>query len=430
MRAILIVRLGALGDVVHALPVAAALRDRFPAARIDWVVDERHEEVLRLAPVVDRRIVFRSRSLPVWRRVVDLRRALAGGAWDAAVDVQGLLKSAVVARWSGAPRVLGFAAPHLREPAARFLYTETCDPGNVVHVTEKNLALAGRLGASTADRRFPIEAPASAALDAVRRLPGVGGGPFAVLNPGAAWPNKRWAPAKLARVAGWLRAARRLPSVVTWGPGDEARAAAVVEGADGAARLAPPTRVPDLVAVLRAASVVVSGDTGPLHLAAAVGTPVVGLYGPTDPRRNGPWSSRDVAVSRFDDCRCRWRRRCRAARWCLDDVTVDEVAAAIDRRLAAVDDTPGPDEDEAGPESVAYGSARRPTDPTGRLHRSTAQTPRRHRGDRRGRRPDDAPSDAGPSEAPAAAPGIVEAAARMMRRGRPAVPAGTGHDGR
>ena len=392
MRAILIVRLGALGDIVHALPVAAALRDRFPAARIDWVVDERHEDVLSLAPVVDRRIVLRSRSLPVWRRVADLRRALAGGAWDAAVDVQGLLKSAAVARWSGAPRVLGFAAPRLREPAARFLYTETCDPGEVAHIVDKNLALAGRLGARVADRRFPIEVPASPALDAVRRLPGVGGGPFAVLNPGAAWPNKRWAPARLARVAEWLRAARRLPSVVTWGPGDEARAAAVVEGAAGAARLAPPTRVPDLAAVLRAAAVVVSGDTGPLHLAAALGTPVVGLYGPTDPRRNGPWSLRDVAVSRFVECRCRWRRRCRAARRCLDDVTVDEVAAAIDRRLAAGGDTSRPDENEASPESVAYGSARRPTNPAGSPQSSAVRTPRWHRGDgdRRGRGPDDA----------------------------------------
>ena len=335
MRAILIVRLGALGDIVHAVPVAATLRDRFPAARIDWVVDERHQEVLSLVPVVDRRIVLRSRSLPAWRRVVELRRALAGGAYDAAVDVQGLLKSAVVARLSGASRVVGFAAPHLREPAARFLYTETCDPANAAHVTEKNLALAGRLGAPTAGRRFPIEVPASAVLDAVRRYPRVAGGEFAVINPGAAWPNKRWAPHRLARVAEWLWEARRLPSLVTWGPGDETTAAAVVDGSNGAARLAPTTRVPDLAAILRAAAVVVSGDTGPLHLAAAVGTPVVGLYGPTDARRNGPWAPQDVAVSRFADCRCRYRRRCRAARRCLDDVTVAEVTAALARRLDA-----------------------------------------------------------------------------------------------
>ena len=335
MRAILIVRLGALGDIVHALPVAAALRDRFPAARIDWVVDERYREVLDLAPVVDRHIVLRSRSLPVWRRLVELRRALASGAYDAAVDVQGLLKSAAVARSSGAPRVLGFAAPHLREPPARFLYTETCDPGDAAHVTEKNLALAARLGAAAAVRRFPLEAPASAALDAVRRSPGVGEGPFAVLNPGAAWPNKRWPPARLGRVAEWLREARRLPSLVTWGPGDEALAAGVVDGSSGAAWLAPPTRVADLAAILRAAAVVVSGDTGPLHLAAALGTPVVGLYGPTDAGRNGPWAPGDVAVSRFADCRCRYKRRCRAARPCLDGVTVGEVTAALARRLDA-----------------------------------------------------------------------------------------------
>lgn len=335
MRAILIVRLGALGDIVHALPVAAALRERFPVARIDWAVDERHQDVLSLAPVVDRRIVLRSRSLPAWRRAADLRRALAGGAYDVAVDAQGLLKSAVVARLSGASRVLGFAAPHLREPPARFLYTETCDPGDAAHVTGKNLALAGRLGARTAVRRFPIEVPASAALDALRRFPRVAEGRFAVINPGAAWPNKRWAPGRLARVAEWLRDARRLPSVVTWGPGDEALAAAVAGGSNGAAVLAPPTRVPDLAAILRAAAVVVSGDTGPLHLAAAVGTPVVGLYGPTDARRNGSWAPRDLAVSRFGDCRCRWRRRCRAARPCLDDVTVAEVTAALARRLDA-----------------------------------------------------------------------------------------------
>ena len=335
MRAVLIVRLGALGDIVHAVPVAAALRERFPAARIDWVVDERHQDVLSLVSAVDRRIVWRSRSLPVGSRIAQLRRALAAGAYDAAVDVQGLLKSAAVARLSGAPRVLGFAAARLREPPARFLYTETCDPGGAGHVVRTNLVFARRLGAPAAAPRFPLDVPASAALDGARRALGGGRGPFAVINPGAAWPNKRWSPTRLGQVAEWLRDARRLPSLVTWGPGDESAAAAVVDGSGGAARLAPPTGVPDLAAILGAAAVVVSGDTGPMHLAAALGTPVVGLHGPTDARRNGPWAPGDVAVSRFADCRCRYRRRCRAARPCLDDVTVDEVTAALDRRLDA-----------------------------------------------------------------------------------------------
>lgn len=335
MRAILIVRLGALGDIVHALPVAAALRARFPEARIDWVVDERHRELLDLVPVVDRRIVLRTKTAAMWRRVTELRHTLVGGQYDVAVDVQGLLKSAVVARLSGAHRILGFTPPHLRERAARFFYTETHDPGAPTHVIEKNLTLASALGAETSRLRFPLDVPGSAALDRVRAPKGGGGDtPFAVLNPGAAWPNKRWPPDRLGAVAQWLHRDRGLRSVVTWGPGDETMAAAVVAGSGGAAELAPPTSIADLTAIVREATLMVSGDTGPVHLAAAVSTPIVGIYGPTDAARNGPWSSDDVTVSRFASCTCHHQRRCRVARWCLDDVTVAEVTAAIARRLS------------------------------------------------------------------------------------------------
>ena len=334
MRAILIVRLGALGDIVHALPVAAALRARFGDARIDWVVDERHRELLDLVPVVDRRIVLRTRSASLRRRVTELRRTLARESYDVAIDVQGLLKSAVVARLSRARRILGFTPPHLRERVARFFYTETHDPGVTAHVIEKNLTLAASLGADVSRIRFPLTVPVSAALDAVRaRRSVVGETTFVVLNPGAAWPNKRWPPARFGAVAQWLRRERGLSSVVTWGPGDETMAAAVVDGAAGAAELAPTTSISDLVAIVRDATLMVSGDTGPVHLAAAVGTPIVGIYGPTDASRNGPWSVDDVTVSRFTACSCHHRRRCRVARWCLEDISVDDVTAAIARRL-------------------------------------------------------------------------------------------------
>ena len=336
MRAILIVRLGALGDIVHALPVAAALRARFPDARIDWVVDERHRELLELVPVVDRRIVLRTRSASLRRRVMELRRTLTRESYDIALDVQGLLKSAVVARFSGARRVLGFTAPHLRERAARVFYTETHDPGDTAHVIEKNLTLAASLGADVSRIQVPLKIPASAALDAVcQRHSGAGDTPFVVLNPGAAWPNKRWPPDRFGAVAQWLRRAHGLSSVVTWGPGDETMAAAVVDGSAGAAELAPPTSIADLVAIVREAALIVSGDTGPVHLAAAVGTPIVGIYGPTDAARNGPWSVDDVTVSRFAACGCHHKRSCRVARWCLEDISVDDVVAAITRRLGA-----------------------------------------------------------------------------------------------
>jgi heptosyltransferase-1 len=128
---------------------------------------------------------------------------------------------------------------------------------------------------------------------------------------------------------------------VAWGPGEEDLAAAVVAAAGaGAAALAPPTSLGELLAVVGAAGLVVSGDTGPLHLAAALGTPIVGIYGPTDPARNGPWSPADVTLSRHRSCACHHQRRCTAAAWCLSELGADEVSAAVDRRLAHIG-TPG-----------------------------------------------------------------------------------------
>ena len=126
-----------------------------------------------------------------------------------------------------------------------------------------------------------------------------------------------------------------MPSLAVWGPGEEALARAVVETSSGAAILSPQTTIADVVALARAASLYVSGDTGPAHIAAAVGTPVVGIYGPTRPSRNGPWSAHDVTVSRADVCRCHHLRQCRLKTMCLEDVQVEEVLAAVDRRMAA-----------------------------------------------------------------------------------------------
>ena len=332
MRSILIVRLGALGDILHTIPVAAALRTRFPNARIDWVVDERHRAILDLVPVVNRRLVFRTLSASLPARIVEIRRNLVSERYDIAVDVQGLLKSAVVAKFSGASRVIGFTTPHLRESAAGIFYTDRQDPAAALHVIRKNLTLAGALGADVSVIRFPLRIPSSPVADVIRARVAHHRG-FAVLNPGAAWASKRWLPERFGAVAQWLRRVCDLASVVTWGPGDEMAAAAVVASAAGSAELAPPTGVADLAAVIREASLTVSGDTGPAHLAAAVGTPLVGLFGPTDPVRNGPWSKDDLTVSRFAECRCHHRRRCSAAQWCLEDISVNDVTETITQRL-------------------------------------------------------------------------------------------------
>ena len=336
---ILLVRLGALGDIVHAIPVAAAVRRAFPSARIDWLVSAKHHEILDLVTAIDRRIIVNDRDGaasgdPLWRAVGVLRQS----RYDVAIDMQGLLKSALLARASGAKRVIGLARSYVREPLARFLYNEAWDPGHNGlydsaerrHIVEINLGLLEPLGIFRPAIEFPIGRGDTSVEE---RVAIEAGGHYAVLNPCAGWPNKRWPPERFGAIAGHLAREHRLRSVVLWGPGEEALADAVVTASNGAARVAPRTTVPALVELLRGAAIMVSGDTGPTHIAAAVGTPIVALYGPTRAQQNGPLSPADVAVSRFESCECQRLRRCVRPSMCLLDVEVREVADAVDRRM-------------------------------------------------------------------------------------------------
>ena len=337
----LIVRLGALGDIVHAIPVAAAIRRAFPSARIDWLVSGKHREVLDLVPVIDRRLVVNDRgdagggtSLPA--AVRELRRS----RYDVAIDLQGLIKSAVLARLSGAPRVIGFSSRYARESLARLFYTEAHDPGRggiydpreTRHVVEINLGILTKIGITVSQPEFPIDVIDSAAA---RHAAEQTGGRYALLNPGAAWPNKRWPAERLGQLAAALRDRHGLRSVVLWGPNEEALAQQTIAAANGAAVVSDRTTIADIVALARGAAVMVSGDTGPTHLAGAVGTPLVGIYGPTRPVRNGPMAEADETVSRDSICQCHHLRRCKLDRMCLLDIEVAEVVAAVERRLAA-----------------------------------------------------------------------------------------------
>ena len=377
---ILIVRLGALGDIVHTIPAAAAIRAALPAARIDWLVEAKHREILDLVTVIDGIVTLDGRTVSAWADVV---RRLRAARYDVALDFQGLLKSAVLARASGARRVAGFSIFHLREKTARPFYTDATSPdrgstrsvrlqtdreedgsvrlepdqeedGSVrlqpdddrlqsdrpslradgipsSHIIRKNLQLLHVVGIDAQEIRFPFARAASAALEVVRAE---AKGSFALLNPGAAWPNKRWPSERFGELAVFVRDVRALTPFVLWGPGEQDLAAAVVRASAGAARLAPPTAIGDLLELSREAALVVSGDTGPLHLAAAAGAPTVAIFGPTDPDRNGPWFRDDVVVSRFGSCGCHYNRRCHRQSWCLLDVTVAEMSAAVQQRLA------------------------------------------------------------------------------------------------
>jgi len=336
VNSFLIVRLGSLGDVIHGIPVAAALRQEFPSARIDWMVDPRYVELLDLVQGIDRRIAVDPRAIrhrEGRRRFREMLRELRRADYDAVIDLQGLLKSAMLARSVRARKTIGFPRRHLREPFARLFYTVAPDPGDATHVIYKNLALLAPLKVEDRRVRFPLEVPrSSTVLQVANRFEPDG---YVLINPGAAWPNKRWPPERFGEVASAIVRDFGWRSLVLWGPGEQEIAHRVVAASGGAAEPSPPTTIADIVGVARGARLMISGDTGPLHIAAAVGTPIVALYGPTQPERNGPWGLNDIAISRVSQCSCVYERTCRKTERCIDDIDVAEVMSAVHRRMAA-----------------------------------------------------------------------------------------------
>jgi lipopolysaccharide heptosyltransferase I len=312
-RAIAIVKLSALGDVVHATPVVEALADAFPSARISWLVERREAALLRDHPRLHEVVVVDTRG---WRRtrtpraLLDAARSLAGlgrrlraARFDVALDLQGLVKSGLVTAATGAPLRIGFAAAVSRERLnALFTNRRVTPPPAARHVVDQYLALLRPLG--VVPERVAFRLPASERAESrVEEVFGAAGlkphGRVVVLNPGAGRPDKRWPVERFAALAARLVPEARARVLVVWGPGEEPEARAVA-AATPAAVLAPPTDLAELVALVRRASVLVAGDTGPLHVAAAVGTPCVGLYGPTAAARNGPYGAGHHALSAAD----------------------------------------------------------------------------------------------------------------------------------
>lgn len=341
---VLIVRMGALGDIVHALPVLAALRTHRPDVEVDWLVDARYASLLALVEGVTTRVVVRAPAsaalggevrfggvLGMWSAL----RYLRAQRYAAALDLQGLIKSAAFARGSGAATVVGFVRSQLREPAAARAYSTTVAGPDGGHVVEKNLAALTAIGVPSAGVVFPWKPMVSAVASAVgadAKVTAAGG--FVLVNPGAAWENKRWPARRFGELAARIGRELGLPSLVTWGPAERALADEVVAHSHGHATASASTTLADLLALAARARLVVSGDTGPLHLAASVGAPIVGLFGPTRPERNGPWRREDVCVSRAATCVCFHKRTCQRGAPCIDEIATSEVFEACRRRLA------------------------------------------------------------------------------------------------
>ena len=322
--------MSALGDIVHALPVLSALRTAHPHVEVDWLADRRYAAILTFVDGLAQRIIGR----PGLSHAVTVMRARS---YDVAIDLQGLLKSASMARLSGAARVVGFERRALRERAAAWFYSETAQVPQGAHVIRKNLSVMPLLGVPAPDVKFPFVIPSSRVADQViADAEARGASGVALINPGAAWTNKRWPPERYGAIARHLRDRHALRSCVLWGGGETELADAVVQSSSAAAVRAPATSLGDLLALSTRAALMVSGDTGPVHIAAALGTPIVGLYGPTRPERNGPWDPQDVVVSRAETCECHHKRECRrgAAAMCLNEIYIEDVKGAVDLRLS------------------------------------------------------------------------------------------------
>ena len=315
---ILIVKLGSIGDVVHTLPALAALRRTMPASHLAWAVERGGAaQLLRGNPYLDELIELDLRG---WRRSLMSRETRAAiraaisllrdEKFDVALDFQGLLKSAMIARLSGAKRRVGFARQALREPASVWLLTEQVEADDNAHIIKKNLRLAAHLGCAVdGEYEFPISLTTEDERFAEEQR---AQGAFAIINPGGGWPTKLWSTAGFAGIADRLWEVYGLRSVVTYGPGEEALAQSVVQQAKSKAVTMLASTLKQFFALAQQASLFIGGDTGPLHLAAAARAPIVGIYGPTPSPRNGPFASDDVVVERFDlDCRvdC-YRRSC------------------------------------------------------------------------------------------------------------------------
>jgi lipopolysaccharide heptosyltransferase I len=301
---IALVKLSSLGDVVHALPVAAALRARLPRARLSWIVERREAALLRGNGVLDAVVELDTRG---WRRAFlpmdlvraggalgELGRGLRAARFDVALDLQGLVKSGLVTAATRAPLRIGFAAAHCREPvSALFTNRHVTPPATALHVVERYLAVLEPLGVRPAAIAFPLpgDPAAEARVDAFFARSGVKPRDrLVVLLPGAGRADKRWPADRFAALARQLTAEAGAAVLVVWGPGERDTAERIVDSARGGrTQLAPPSTIEELIALLRRASVVVGGDTGPLHLAAALDVACVGLYGPTAAERNGPW---------------------------------------------------------------------------------------------------------------------------------------------
>ena len=336
----LVIRLSSIGDIVHALPAVAALGETLPDAEIHWAVESRYAALLDGNPFVHRMMKLDTlawrrnlASTAVIKEILEAIQSIRKARFDVALDFQGLYKSALIAWLSRARTRLGFAENWLREPAAGVFYTERLAPRGRQHVIEMSLALVERLGVRHLDRgswQFPLPQNPADDEHVERLIASFGGREFLIVNPGGGWMSKRWAPESYAELIRRLEPEFPGEILLTGSQSEEEMIQGIIRQSGSSRARSVSTSIVQFIALVRRAKVFLGGDTGPLHLAASVRTPIVAIYGPTDPARNGPFSEDDIVMWNREPTT--YTRRAERLAY-LPGITVDSVLEAIRKRL-------------------------------------------------------------------------------------------------
>src|SRR3990172_2607201 len=326
-RSICIFRLSSIGDVIHTLPVAELLKARFPKARITWVAEKMMAPLLKHNPAIDQLILLDTKSWrrgfispSVWKEVFRFLRYLRSQQFDVALDFQGLLQSAALARFSGSPRRIGMSRFDRKDRWSSFLLNEfSTQTALKHHIIEKNLALLERLDILPENQPLQFHMhPEQEAVDYVEReLKKLELQKFILVHPGGGWITKMWDVDKFAQLIDTIYTDLHIPTLLTWGPGEKHVSDTIARKCISPAMVSFSTNLSELIALTAQARLMISGDTGPLHLASALGVPVVGIYGPTDPARNGPWNPHDSACTVHYECSPCYQSTCPIGVQCL-----------------------------------------------------------------------------------------------------------------
>jgi len=334
-QSILIIKLGSIGDVVHTLPTLHALRKKFPRAHIAWVIEPKSRDILIEHPDLDEVITFErtASARRTWGAFLRLVRKLRRDKYEYVLELQGNLKGGLLAWLTGSPSRLGFEPGSSRVERFSTLFTNIkVAEGEASHILERNLNFARKLGVEDKEISFPITIGREEKkyIDTFLEEKGISGRPLVILHPGVTWETKRWPRERYARLAEEIQGRLKNTAVVlTYGPGEKYLAEEIEKLSRAKIFISPPTTLGQLIALLERSQVLVSSDTGPLHIAAALGKRVIGLYGPVDSHRNGPYGEGNFVIKKDLPCSPCWQKKC-SSRACMKGIEVSEVMEKVE----------------------------------------------------------------------------------------------------